>query len=156
MVIKPNTKEGVTIMITKKDTFAQLPKELERRFSELNIGKHLRKARITKGFGYSCLSIFRLIFLLVFQYKNWFQALQSKKAVDLPKKDTIYRFLNSSTYAWRTFLLSLCQDLTGRIKKLTSNNRVKVFIVDDSLFSRNRSKSVELLSRVFDHTEKRF
>jgi len=70
MVIKPNTKEGVTIMITKKDTFAQLPKELERRFSELNIGKHLRKARITKGFGYSCLSIFRLIFLLVFQYKN--------------------------------------------------------------------------------------
>ena len=36
-------------MITKKDTFAQLPKELERRFSELNIGKHLRKARITKG-----------------------------------------------------------------------------------------------------------
>lgn len=156
MVIKPNTKEGVIIMITKKDTFAQLPKELERRFSELNIGKHLRKARITKGFGYSCLSIFRLIFLLVFQYKNWFQALQSKKAVDLPKKDTIYRFLNSSTYAWRTFLLSLCQDLTGRIKKLTSNNRVKVFIVDDSLFSRNRSKSVELLSRVFDHTEKRF
>src|SRR5690606_19671990 len=156
MVIKPNTKEGVTIMITKKGTFAQLPKELERRFSELNIGKHLRKARITKGFGYSCLSIFRLIFLLVFQYKNWFQALQSKKAVDLPKKDTIYRFLNSSTYAWRTFLLSLCQDLTGRIKKLTSNNRVKVFIVDDSLFSRNRSKSVELLSRVFDHTEKRF
>lgn len=97
-----------------------------------------------------------LFFLLVFQYKNWFQALQSKKAVDLPKKDTIYRFLNSSTYAWRTFLLSLCQDLTGRIKKLTSNNRVKVFIVDDSLFSRNRSKSVELLSRVFDHTEKRF
>lgn len=28
MVIKPNTKEGVTIMITKKGTFAQLPKEL--------------------------------------------------------------------------------------------------------------------------------
>ncbi|ASS89891.1 hypothetical protein AP3564_06215 [Aeribacillus pallidus] len=74
----------------------------------------------------------------------------------MPKKDTISRFLNSSTYAWRTFLLSLCQDLTGRIKKLTLNNRVKVFTVDDSLFSRNRSKSVELLSRVFDHTEKRF
>jgi hypothetical protein len=39
---------------------------------------------------------------------------------------------------------------------LTSAERVKVLIFDDSLFSRNRSKAVELLARVFDHTEKKF
>jgi hypothetical protein len=36
--------------------------------------------------------------------------------------------------------------------RLTSENRVKVLVVDDSLFSRARSKQVELLSKVFDHT----
>jgi hypothetical protein len=39
---------------------------------------------------------------------------------------------------------------------LTSVERVKVLIFDDSLFSRNRSKAVELLARVFDHTENRY
>ena len=85
-------------MITTKEYFAQLPKEIKDGFSELQIGNHLRKAGIIKACGYSCLSIFQLLFLLVFQYRNWYHALQSKKAADLPGKDTIYRFLNSSTY----------------------------------------------------------
>ncbi len=61
-------------MITNKDYFAQLPKEIKQGFSELNIGYHLRKVNITKLSGYSCLTVFKLIFLLVFQYKNWFRA----------------------------------------------------------------------------------
>ncbi|MCL6479173.1 MAG: transposase [Peptococcaceae bacterium] len=32
----------------------------------------------------------------------------------------------------------------------------KCLSFDDSLFSRNRSKAVELLASVFDHTEKKF
>ncbi|WP_339199421.1 hypothetical protein [Aeribacillus sp. FSL k6-2211] len=51
-------------MITNKDYFAQLPKEIKQGFSELNIGYHLRKANITKLSGYSCLTVFKLIFLL--------------------------------------------------------------------------------------------
>ncbi|MBB3908800.1 hypothetical protein PNH38_18195 [Anoxybacillus rupiensis] len=51
-------------MITKKECFAQLPKEIKDGFSELQIGKHLRKAGIIKACGYSCLSIFQLLFLL--------------------------------------------------------------------------------------------
>jgi hypothetical protein len=57
---------------TKKEYFAQLPKEIKDGFSELQIGKHLRKAGIIKACGYSCLSIFQLLFLLVFQYRNWY------------------------------------------------------------------------------------
>ncbi|MEL4027821.1 hypothetical protein NST89_04215 [Caldifermentibacillus hisashii] len=71
-------------MITNKDYFAQLPKEIKQGFSELNIGYHLRKANITKLAGYSSLSVFKLIFLLVFQYKNWFRAFMSKRSQDLP------------------------------------------------------------------------
>ncbi|AKP49020.1 hypothetical protein BSM4216_3875 (plasmid) [Bacillus smithii] len=98
-------------MITNKDYFAQLPKEIKQGFSELNIGYHLRKANITKLSGYSCLTVFKLIFLLVFQYKNWFRAFMSKRSQDLPGKDTVYRFLNTPTYHWRKFLLSLSSEM---------------------------------------------
>lgn len=34
-------------------------------------------------------------------------------------------------------------------KPLTSEKRVTAFIIDDSVYSRNRSKAVELLANVF-------
>lgn len=139
-------------MITNKDYFAQLPKEIKQGFSELNIGYHLRKANITKLSGYSCLTVFKLIFLLVFQYKNWFRAFMSKRSQDLPGKDTVYRFLNTPTYHWRKFLLSLSSEMIRLLQPLTSKDRVTAFVIDDSVFSRNRSKSVELLAKVFDHS----
>jgi hypothetical protein len=42
------------------------------------------------------------------------------------------------------------------IDRLTEKNRQSVLIFDDSLFSRNRSKKVELLAKVFDHTSHKF
>jgi len=39
---------------------------------------------------------------------------------------------------------------------LTSEKRVNVLILDDSLFSRNRSKAVELLAKVFDHVTHKY
>ncbi|GER67524.1 hypothetical protein BpJC7_32200 [Weizmannia acidilactici] len=63
-------------MITKEYHFAQLPNDIKQGFSELNVGYHLRKANIKKLAGYS---VFKLIFLLVFQYKNWFRAFTSKR-----------------------------------------------------------------------------
>jgi hypothetical protein len=143
-------------MITNKDYFTQLPKELKQGFSELNVGYHLRKANITKLAGYSCLSVFKLIFLLVFQYKNWYRAFTSKRSQDLPGKDTVYRFLNTPTYNWRKFLLSLSSEMIRLLKPLTSRDRVTAFVIDDSVFSRNRSKSVELLAKVFDHSTHKF
>lgn len=143
-------------MITNKDYFAQLPKEIKQGFSELNVGYHLRKAHITKLSGYSCFAVFKLIFLLVFQYPNWFRAFTSKKAPDLPCKDTVYRFLKMPTYNWRQFLLSLSSEMVRLIKPLTSEKRVTAFIIDDSVYSRNRSKAVELLAKVFDHSSHRY
>ncbi len=35
-------------------------------------------------------------------------------------------------------------------------HRDAVFIVDDSLFDRNRSRAVDFLSKVYDHLEHRF
>src|SRR5690625_4328260 len=138
-------------MIAKNNTNNQLPTEIKLIFKELNMFKHLRNAGIKKFVGYPCSYIFQLIFCLIFENKNWFQMLKSKKAGDIPGKDTMYRFLNKSTFNWRRFLLLLAAHTIGKVSKLTRHDRPKVFIVDDSSYDRNRSKKVELLARCFDH-----
>ncbi|MBY0054878.1 transposase, partial [Brevibacillus agri] len=143
-------------MIIKKDLSQQLPKTLLNAFSQLKIGHHLRKAGIIKGVGYSCLELFQLVFLLVFQHKNWFRLLESEQRTDLPGKDTIYRFLNDPRYNWRAFLHSLSGTFIKTLGSLTSAKRVRVFIIDDSVYSRSRSRALELLARVHDHTTGKF
>lgn len=139
-------------MIKHSDSFSQLPNEFKVSFQELKMFKHLRQSGISKGFGFTCAYLFQLIFSLIFHNKNWFRMLQSKTNADMPAKDAIYRFLNHSKYAWRKFLLSLSSFTIQKMTKLTSTDRVKVLIVDDSTYERNRSKKLELLSRCFDHS----
>ena len=72
-------------------------------------------------------------------------------------KDTVYRFLNSVHTNWRRFLLLLSSRVISQeLEPLTGAANMKVLIADDTLYRRNRSKQVELLSRVFDHTDKRY
>ncbi|AEP00843.1 IS4 family transposase [Weizmannia coagulans] len=142
-------------MIAKNSLNNQLPNEIKSTFKELNVLKHLRIAGITKSFGFSCAYIFQLIFCMIFENKNWFRMLESKKATDIPAKDTVYRFLNQSTFNWRRFLLSLVASVIGKVSKLTRHDRPKVLILDDSSYDRNRSKHVELLARCFDHASQK-
>lgn len=110
-------------MIAKKNQDNQLPNELKSTFKELKILKHLRNAGITKSFGFTCAYLFQLVFCLIFENKNWFRMLDSKKSSDLPEKDTVYRFLNQSTFNWRRFLLLLTAHTIGKVSKLTRHNR---------------------------------
>ena len=72
-------------------------------------------------------------------------------------KDTVYRFLNSVHTNWRRFLLLLSSRvIRDELEPLTGTANMKVLIADDTLYRRNRSKHVELLSRVFDHTDNRY
>jgi len=142
-------------MIDQNQPNNQLPNELRSVFSELEIFKHLRKAGITKAFGFSCSYLFQLVFCLIFQHKNWFTLLDSKKADRYPAKDAVYRFLNQPTFNWRRFLLSFSASAIQKVDRLTDHTRPKVFIVDDSAFDRNRSKKVELLARCFDHASQK-
>lgn len=54
------------------------------------------------------------------------------------------------------FLLLLAAKVTSVFDHLTRPERVKVFILDDSVIKRNRSKHVELLARGYDHVEHKF
>ena len=66
-------------------------------------------------------------------------------------------FINSTCINWMRFTRSLAAIvINDKIAPLTSEERVNVFIVDDSPYARNRSKNVELLSKVYDHSKKVF
>lgn len=67
------------------------PNEVNLAFKELKVLVHLCHTGITKTSGISCACIFQLIFRLIFENKSWFRTLKSKKTLDVPAKDTVYR-----------------------------------------------------------------
>ena len=123
---------------------------------ELQCGKLLRKANITKNCGVPAFEVFQFLLLLVFQGKNLFRFLNSKHKDQAVSKNTYYRFLNETSYHWKKFLLLLAVKVTSIFDTLTRQERVKVLVLDDSIIKRNRSKKVELLAKVYDHVEHKF
>lgn len=100
--------------------------------------------------------IFQALFALVFSGKSLNRSLDPGGEDPLFAKDSCYRFLNSTSANWRRFLWLVAQRVIAFLEPMTGDQRVNVLIVDDSLYSRSRSKNVELLARVYDHVSHRF
>ena len=130
--------------------------EFSNAIRELQLGRLLRKANITKNCGIPAYEVFQFLLLLVFQGKNLFRFLNSKHKDQAVSKNTYYRFLNETSYNWKNFLLLLAVKVTAAFDRLTRPERVKVLVLDDSVIKRNRSKKVELPARVYDHVEHKF
>ena len=120
-------------------------------FLSFSIGSLLKKIGAYKTKGIPAVSVFQQLFALVFMHKSLFQALRSNET-DKITKDTFYRLLNSCYINWRRFVHLLAGKIIHeKLEHLTDPDRVKVFIVDDTLYERKRSLKVELLSHVYDH-----
>lgn len=129
---------------------------IDKFFSINKVGYILKQCNFCKEKGTSCIKVFKFIFMLVFSGKNLFRTLDTENSLEF-SKDVVYRFLNSPNFNWRKLLFLLSSSIIKRdLENLTSKDRVNVFVVDDSLYSRNRSKSVELLARVRDHVNHKF
>lgn len=115
----------------------------------------LNKSGIIKTKGASPLELFTIVFNLAFMGKNFFEGVVRNKKIDVGK-DAVYGFLNSPTYNWRRFTLFLCSRVYFLIKNLLDDFSEEVLVFDDSTYDRSRSKKVELLSRVFDHTTHKY
>jgi len=125
-------------------------------FLNQKIGHLLKRSNIDKENGISPVAVFRVLCTLAFTGKNLFRTLEAGGNCGMGK-DTVYRFLNSVHTNWRRFLLLLSSRVINReLAPLTGAANMKVLIADDTLYRRNRSKHVELLSRVFDHTDNRY
>ena len=123
---------------------------------EFHVGRILKSCNAYKVRGFSVKSVFQVAFENAFSNKSFYQK-QRESSNSIPfAKDTFYRFMNSSSINWRRFTLQLASAVIGKIEPLTNEERRNVLIVDDSLFSRARSKKVELLAKVFDHVEHKY
>ena len=143
-------------MIHQIDPFEKVASEVSKIFQVLKLTQLLKAANIKKSCGVSVRQIFEFIFLLALFGKNQYRFLESKRGHGLPGKDVYYNFLNNPRYAWRRFLLMLASKVTDSFDQLTSNERIRAFIIDDSPVARNRSKKAELLARVHDHSRNIF
>ena len=126
-------------------------------FHNQNLGLLLWQSNIRKEKGVCLDTLFQVMLALAFTGKNLFRLLESPDAPTGIGKDTAYRLLNSVTANWRRFLLLLStRVIVQRLLPLTDDTTTKVLIADDTLYSRDRSKRVELLARVHDHNTGRY
>ena len=117
-------------------------------------GRGWRREAPAYSTGFHVFDIFKVLFFVVFQLRNFWR-LSTSDNYSIPfARDTAYRFLNSPYHRWRAFLAQIAKTAVCFCSTLTSNSKRKIFIVDDSLYNKNRSKKIELLSRVFDHVDK--
>ena len=119
-------------------------------FSRFRIGELFRKTA-RSGKGIPAFKVLQFLFALVFLKKGFYEMMKEES---LPwGKDVFYRFLSSNRINWRRFLLLVAKRLLDVFfLPLTSQKEERVFILDDSNYSRNRSKNVELLSKCYDHS----
>jgi hypothetical protein len=125
-------------------------------FHTFQVASFLKKVGAFKKKGVPVVSIVRELFALVFTHKSLSTTLGMAENLDYAK-DVAYRFLNSCRTNWMRFTTLLsARIINDNIVNLTSDERVNTFIVDDTPFARNRSKKAELLSRVYDHSKKKY
>lgn len=128
----------------------QLQNKISSFIKDLKIGTLLHGNGIRKLRGVSPLTLFIAIFSLPFHGVNFAQGIVGNPDLGF-KKDAAYDFLKNPRHNWRRFMLSLVVKAVRFFSTLTSKEREKVLIIDDSTYDRSRSKVVELLAWIHDH-----
>ena len=125
---------------------------MQKFFSTYHIGQILRQANACKLTGVPAIKIVLFVFVMTFSGNSMYMKMKLHPEDASFGKDTFYRFMKSCHTNWRKFTSLLCYSIIKQtIEPLTSEDRLNVLIIDDSIYSRARSKKVELLAKVFDH-----
>jgi hypothetical protein len=127
---------------------------ISRFFKQYHVIALLKAANAYKSKGISLQIVFFALFSAIFTHRSLYMGMLTKRDSYALAKDTVYRFLNAKQINWLKFTSLLSARIAAKsIIPLTQDNRVNVLIIDDSMFSRSRSKNVELLARVYDHAK---
>jgi len=115
----------------------QLESQISKFLKQYNIGNLLRRSNFGKDKGFSCFYLFKFVFMLVFTGKNLYRTLQADDTPGLPSKNSVYRFLNSTSYNWRKFLNALSSlIIKDSVSILTSAERIKGLPVPGTLVTK--------------------
>ena len=133
---------------TNENTFPEINIQFINAIRELKISALLKQSNIYKnsrsrngdgGKKRTAFEIFQFLLMLVFEGTNLFRFLGSKKQGIACAKSTYYRFLSSCHYNWRRFVLLLSGKAAAYFSTLTRPDRVKCFVLDDSVIPRGKS-----------------
>ena len=143
------------IITQKAEENKQISERIKNFMKRFDVSSALKSSNAVKIKGFAVIEIFQYIFMLVFAHRSIY--MDMKRDTVPFAKDTVYRFLNSARINWLKFTTRLsAKIIEDDISPLTSEQREKVLIIDDSVFERNRSKKVELLTKVFDHAKRNY
>ena len=132
----------------------QISKSIKRFFTRFHISSALKASNAYKKKGIPVTEIFQYLFLLIFSNRSMYMSLLTGRNTPDFAKDTVYRFMKMVQINWMRFTTILASRIINNaILPLDSKDRVNVLIIDDSMFERNRSKKVELLTKVYDHAK---
>jgi hypothetical protein len=129
----------------------RLENSIDSFFNDFQVGRLLNVAGIRKMRGASPLKVFAAIFRLPFEGKNFYRGIVEQGGLGFGK-DAAYALLRNPRHNWRRLMLGLAVKIATVFSLLTDKEREKVLIFDSSTYDRSRSKKVELLAWIFDHT----
>lgn len=143
------------IITQKAEENKQISERIKSFMKRFEVSSALKSSNAVKIKGFAVIEIFQYLFMLVFAHRSIY--MDMKRDTVPFAKDTVYRFLNSARINWLKFTTRLSAKIIEKaIEPLTSEQRKNVLIIDDSVFERNRSKKVELLTKVFDHAKRKY
>jgi len=135
----------------------QISKSIKRFFTRFHISSALKASNAYKAKGIPVIEIFQYLFLLIFSNRSMYMSLLTGRCIPGFAKDTVYRFMKMVQINWIRFTTVLASGIIKEaILPLDSEERANVLIIDDSMFERNRSKKVELLTKVYDHAKHKY
>ena len=128
-------------------------KNIESFMKRFNPGALLKVSNAYKAKGISVSVVFQYLFSMVFAHLSMYSDMKSHKLGSGFGKDCVYRFLNLSCINWIRFTILLSQKIISSvfIPAKSGDGSDASLVVDDSVFSRDRSKKVELPAKVYDH-----
>ena len=125
-------------------------------FQRYRVGQILRTANACKIKGFQAVLVFLVLVESVFESRSRYMQRKLHPETLPFAKDVTYRFLNSCHTNWRRFVLLLAaRIIRDTIEPLTDSQRRNAIVIDDTLYERSRSRSVELLAYVHDHVKNR-
>ena len=135
----------------------QISKSIKRFFTRFHVSSALKASNAYKKKGVLVMEIFQYLFLLIFSNRSMYMNLITGRNTPDFAKDTVYRFMKMIQINWIRFTTILsARIIRDAIFPLDSEERANVFIIDDSMFERNRSKKAELLAKVYDHAKHKY
>lgn len=144
-------------MIAQSEASEQQIASVTQRFAKkFRVGSLLRRCNAGKQKGIPVVRVFLAVLAVVFSGCSMYLNQRLGKWTERMSKNTVYRFLNDSRINWERMMLETAVRAAEFLAPLTSEERTNVLIVDDTIYTRDRSKQSELLSRVYDHNEKKY